>query len=160
MQDCADWSWSGELEALHKSAFMVHLWSSEDIRAVVTGGMSPGCFLWAEGRWEGNKAIRVKMFVFIKKTQRGFFLPDPFNRETDLRDFLISSSLGIRQIIVTRKVWSIMSSLQLPQPNPGKTDGQMELCSMSACCFPTWESGTTKYLFLSENQSKMHHLSF
>lgn len=52
--------------------------------------------------------------------------------------FFISSSLGIRQIIVTRKVWSIMSSPQPPQTNPGKTDGKMELCSTSACFFPKY----------------------
>lgn len=137
-QDCADWSCSGEEEVLHKAAFMVHPWSSEDIRAVGTRGMSSGCFHWAEEGWGGNEAIRVKMFVFIKNSQRGYFLLDPFNWETDRRDFFISSSLGIRQIIVTRKVWSIMSSPQPPQTNPGKTDEKMELCSTSACFFPKY----------------------
>lgn len=161
MQDCADRIRSSELEVLQKSAFMVHMWSTEDIRPV--GNRSDESRLsslsWGKvGRKRGQKSEDV---CFHRKDPASVFFTwsvQPGNRPEGF--FFISSSLGIRQVIVTRKVRSIMSSLQRPQPNPGQSEGQMELCSMSARFFPTWESGTTKYLFLSGNQFKMHHLSF
>lgn len=106
--------------------------------------------VWVVGRWW---FYRVKMFVFIKRSRQEYFFPWSFQLGNRPEGFYISSSLGLRQLIVPRKVWSIVNSLQPPPPNLQKLMGRWNSTASLKAFFINTQVHFKAFTSLSENRS-------
>lgn len=110
------------------------------------------------GLWGSNDSLEWRCFL-SKEVGKGIFFPWSFQLGKRPNGFYISSSLRLRQLIVPRKVWSIMSSLQPPPHNPQKLMGRWNSTASLKASFINTQVHFKAFTSLSENRFKLNYLS-
>lgn len=106
------------------------------------------------GLWGGNDSIEWRCLFLSKEVGKGIF------------SLILSTGkltrgiLYLIELIVPRKVWSIMGSLQPPPPNPQKLMGRWNATASLKASFINTQVHFKGFTSLSENRLKLNYLSF